>query len=285
MDLVTVTCFEDFTQTLIQAESIQKFVEPCTHWIVVNEIRPELKYWKSSLAPYYTNHKLKLVSFSTHKYFSEYMRSGGYYSQQVFKLLVSKFIKSKYLVIDAKHIFKTPLNLNDYEDQRGNGTILDYSKVDAPNLNSLTIETYANKLGVPFSTRQLNCLCPFVIDAELLKQVDDLDDLLVWFSNIANNLVPGNVSNQIHVNEYLLYSTIFQKYRSLEEQSLNKRIKSIHIWENELFSTIDSQQFDEFPLIGFHRRWVNTCPDNELKLANDWLNRFNFKNKLTRTKK
>jgi hypothetical protein len=36
-NLVTVTCNRDFQFMLLQAESIQKFLEPCHHWIVINE--------------------------------------------------------------------------------------------------------------------------------------------------------------------------------------------------------------------------------------------------------
>ncbi len=284
MDLVTVTCFDDLNQMLLQAESIQKCVNTCTHWVIVNELQPRLDLWQTILEPYYTNHKLNLVSFSDEKYFLQYMSAGGYYSQQVFKLLISKFIKGKYLIVDTKHVFKSPINLNDYSEQHGNGLITDYSKFETVNVNHVTIRVYAKKIGIPVSYLHLDCLCPYVIDGDLLNQDDSLDKLLRWLISLGNSKYQTTFKNPVHVNEYLLYSTLVQKYKPLKEQSLNKRIKSIYLWNNEKFSLIDADQLNECPLIGFHRNWINNCSDEELNLANEWLDKLQFKNKLIRTK-
>ena len=42
MYLVTVACYRDFYQILIQAESINLFLEPCTHYIIINENKTKL---------------------------------------------------------------------------------------------------------------------------------------------------------------------------------------------------------------------------------------------------
>ena len=61
MNLVTVACYRDFQQILLQAESISLFLEPCTHYIIVNEEKIDLDFWYKWLSPYYKNHELKII--------------------------------------------------------------------------------------------------------------------------------------------------------------------------------------------------------------------------------
>ena len=63
MDIVTVTCELDSHQMIQQAESISLFVEPCTHWVIVEGANVNLTVWKKRLAPYYKNHTLKLKTY------------------------------------------------------------------------------------------------------------------------------------------------------------------------------------------------------------------------------
>ena len=51
MYLATVTCNRDFQQMLLQAESIQKFVEPCKHVIIINEDKFDYNFWYRWLKP------------------------------------------------------------------------------------------------------------------------------------------------------------------------------------------------------------------------------------------
>ena len=61
MYLATVTCNRDFQQMLLQAESIQRFLNPCKHVIIINESYPDLDFWNRWLKPYYTNHELVIM--------------------------------------------------------------------------------------------------------------------------------------------------------------------------------------------------------------------------------
>ena len=58
--LVTVTCNKERHMMVLQAESIQKFLAPCKHWVIVNEFNVNVDAWKELLTPYYTNHELEI---------------------------------------------------------------------------------------------------------------------------------------------------------------------------------------------------------------------------------
>ena len=64
MDLVTVVCNRDYQQMLLQAESIQKFLAPCKHWVIVNDEEPDVLFWQENLSKYYTNHELIVIPYT-----------------------------------------------------------------------------------------------------------------------------------------------------------------------------------------------------------------------------
>lgn len=274
MDLVTVTSMKEHQQMILQAESLDKFVKPCTHWVVINDIDPDLEFWSKNLSKYYTNHTLKLITFNDHEHFSTYVHQGGYYSQQVFKLLISKYITGKYLIIDTKSFFVEETNLEDYEDQIGNGQIHDYAKDYRQNVLPSTIKMYARALNTLIDYKHLDCFCPFVVDTEILRSVNNLDELLNWFINL----------NSKHICEYLLYSTIFQKNKKIVKQKLKNRISSNYIWPGELFSSFSNEDFKKHRLLGLHYEWLRTCSDDELELANKYIKNIGFTNILSRPK-
>jgi len=100
MHLVTVTCNKDLNDMLLQAESIRKFLEPCTHWVIVNDYSIDKKQWIESLQPYYTKHKLKIL-------FPNYWATtlDGYAKQNLYKLLISNLLDDDYIILDSKNFF------------------------------------------------------------------------------------------------------------------------------------------------------------------------------------
>ena len=104
MDLVTVTCDLDFNQMLLQAESISKFLKPCTHWVVINDQHIDKEKWESALTPYYHNHTLKLFTPNWNSIPSDF----GWAKQQAYKFVVSKYVNDDYLLLDSKNFFIKP---------------------------------------------------------------------------------------------------------------------------------------------------------------------------------
>ena len=107
MDLVTVTCNRDFQHMLLQAESIQKFLEPCTHWIVINEYEDlDVDRWHNALSKFYTNHKYNILTPTD---FGISMPPfNGWLTQQYFKLAISTFTNQDYIIMDTKVFFIKP---------------------------------------------------------------------------------------------------------------------------------------------------------------------------------
>jgi hypothetical protein len=284
MDLVTVTCLKEQAQMVLQAESIQKFVEPCTHWVIINEpILPDFKYWHSLLDQYYTKHTLKLISFHDDPSHDNYHQAGGYYSQQIFKLLVAKYIKEKYIVIDTKNIFIKSTNINDYNNcLGGHGSYIDYHAYNLTyqplsNINDCTIRTYCKKLKIPASYVHLNCFAPFIIDARVINSVKDLDGLMHWFSSIP---VKYNLPRKapVYMCEYLLFSVIANKFNYSTVES--NPLRSAYLWQHSKFSKETIDEFTTDNLIGFHYTWIANSTDEELRFANEWLATLGFKNTL-----
>ena len=68
MKLLTVACERDKDILLLHAESISLFLEPCTHYIVINEEVPDINYWRELLQPYYSKHKLIILHYPLETY-------------------------------------------------------------------------------------------------------------------------------------------------------------------------------------------------------------------------
>ena len=97
-NLVTVACNRDFRHLLLQAESIQKFVEPCTHWIVINEFENlDIGYWENSLRPFYTNHQFNILI--PNDFDIKSLTHGEWHSQQFFKIAIANIINEDYLLL------------------------------------------------------------------------------------------------------------------------------------------------------------------------------------------
>lgn len=123
MDLVTIACERDIQDLLLQAHSIDKFIEtPCRHWITIedNSLTPE--QWYNLLSPYYQRHTLHL-KFSTRPdlIFDEPFNL-GYRRQQILKLkAAAEVFEERVLVLDCKNIFIRPTDLNAWPYKSGVG--------------------------------------------------------------------------------------------------------------------------------------------------------------------
>lgn len=140
MYLATVTCNRDFQQMLLQAESIQRFLNPCKHVIIVNESNPDLEFWRRWLQPYYTNHELIVrpridynYPYSTLGTRDRYGEidgvSNGWRTQQLQKMLLAYEYEDDYLLIDSKNFFIKPTDLSEWNDIVGSGTYCGFGAI------------------------------------------------------------------------------------------------------------------------------------------------------------
>lgn len=176
---------------LVQAESVQKFLEPCTIWVIVNET--SLDGWHELLAPYYTRCTFNLVLAPVLD------NADGWWRQQYYKLWAHTLVKDSYLLLDSKNFFVKPCSTSAWDNQLGAGIYEDYSVKGDRWLR--TIHEYAEYLGVEPSSTHLAMQTPFVIDYRVM-QSSNLDQLLAQFEKFT--AMPS---------EFILYSMLAEKHQ------------------------------------------------------------------------
>lgn len=259
MDLVTVTCFDDRHQMLLQAESIRKFLEPCRHWVIINDPNPDQAFWKSLLSPFYKIHELKLLFPD----WNTFPNGTGHDKQQCYKLWISTFLNANYLVLDSKNFFVKPSKLTDWSDVLGSGKWQDQEKL--PERWKATFDRYRAKLEITSKTTQLSIQTPFVINRQILSHFGDLNEFLVWF----------NSQEGIAHSEFLYYSLVAEKYGFFANQPTTSPNMYFTLWKNEK-DPISSylEKIDSTPTIkvaGFNRLYLGKLNPESLTILRNWL--------------
>lgn len=212
MDLVTVTCLRDYHEMMMQAESMQKFVDPCTHWVIVNDddnIISQSSYqtfWKNSLEPYYENHTLQLLF---PKFDIEDINV-GWNRQQYYKLIIGEYIKDDYLILDSKNFFIKPCNINEWQGVLGCG-LLRRSYQAWPAYKTLV--HFADYFGTDVGPARLEALTPFCINYEDLTK---LYPIKKTFLDIYKSSEKIRGPDKLYISEFQVYSTIIHKYKPNE---------------------------------------------------------------------
>lgn len=269
MDLLTVTCFHDKLPMLLQAESIQKFVSPCTHWVVINDNVHSIDEWYCLLKPYYQNHTLKVIPAP---FINEYVsNSAGWVSQQVYKLYAYKLIKEDYLVLDSKNFFIKPCSTSDWSDVIGSGVIEGYRDNSGW---ALAVDAYSKHFNLPTDYIQLAVLTPFVFKKEIFEQVEDFDQFLLDFINIDTIK-----------SEFLMYSLLLRKLgvfptvdlthiKHRKYNTITKKYRKIKIEQyiDYMFSS------ENIKVAGLHRHFLNVMSKDDKVGIIKWLRNLGFKN-------
>ena len=259
MDLVTVTCLSDKQQMLLQAESIDKFLESCTHWVIVNDEQIDKQLWFDELSPFYTRHKLNLLFPD----WNMFPHGGGYQKQQCYKFWISQFINDDYLVLDSKNLFVRPANLTEWHKLLGPGVLENFSNLT--NIWLPTFDVYQKHLSVSGDPgRQLAIHTPFVIKKELIDSIENLSEFLIWFN-----------SQEVLHSEFLYYSLIAENKGLLKPGMFLKKMLHLTFFPNR---SIDIKpQLDKVDLtpqikaIGLHREYIKKLDQKNLELLNVWL--------------
>lgn len=286
-DLVTIACNRDKNLLLLQAESIQKFLDPCTHWVVVNEIDCDLSVWQKILKPYYTNHKLNLLK--RQHFIRNYTDVSGYALQNALKFLIANFIKDDYLVVDTKNFFIKPTNINEWDHFIGNGIIQYIDNVPESiqkiftdikgNTRSLwidCIEDYAIKLAMKPLTYHLAPMTPFKLSYEKLKplMVQDLVKLLIFDINGEPLRSPSEfcfytylVKDDIKFGKNICMPPKERKalcgFKYYPNGNFEKELKS-----EEIFSLYDESNIK---VLGYHKKFIDDCGPEHIVAINNYL--------------
>jgi hypothetical protein len=270
MYLATVTCYRDFPQLLLQAESIQKFLEPCKHVIIVNQDNPDIDFYHRWLEPYYTKHELVIIPKIQYNYPIKGLLKNlnilgtgiEWRIQQLQKLLLAYEYEEDYLLLDSKNFFIKPANLNQWSSIIGCGKRP--VKMQGKSLFTLTGETYRELLNVTHS-EMLQPATPFKIDRELLTTrckrqelgyylfapefVDRVTSEFVFYSVLINDKIREHKNWDITLDDSFWESDIDNLGNRLHQAQNNPNIK----------------------VSGFHRNLLGRIDANQLSMINSWL--------------
>lgn len=260
MDLLTVTCSHDKLQMLLQAESIQKFLSPCTHWVVIDDSVISTEEWLTLLSPYYTKHKLIIVDgFKINSNFDD---KGGWVRQQYHKFAAFEYIKNDYLILDSKNFFIRETNINEWDSTIGNG-----SQTNFFNNHSwdATIIEYAKYFDIPVNFQHLSILTPFVFHKSVLDNIKDYPKFLDYFIN--QPVIPS---------EFLLYSTLLYKLDKFPK--IFEKNTKFHLLTHNFNLKADqllSYFFDKehVKVAGTHRSLLYQFDSKDQSCFSAWLNK------------
>ena len=294
MYLATVTCNRDFQQMLLQAESIQRFLSPCKHVIIVNESNPDLDFWRTWLKPYYTNHELIIRPRIEYAYPLSILGvrdrygaldniSSGWRAQQLQKMLLAYEYEDDYLLLDSKNFFINPVDLSEWDNCIGSGIYCGFGAIQ-PLVGSY--KKYAELFNRNIAYYAIPST-PYKIKREPLVTKCTLGEL-------GYNLFYPEHYN-IPTSEGIFYSFFV-------EDEINKLvgipfIKSKTIWLDDIKSDdildknklvtllIDLIKKPDIKVMAFHREVLSKLDSTDMKIIELFLNKQDsgspgFKNKI-----
>lgn len=286
MDLVTVTCNRDFQFMLLQAESIQKFLEPCHHWIVINEYEDlDVEKWQNALSKFYTKHTFKILTPDNFKINSlPHLR---WHAQQYFKLAISTLLNQDYLILDTKSFFIRPNNLDEWIDTMGSGILHKFGEsIDGPPWEGISLH-YSKVFNTEPLTHFLFNV-PFKVNIDILKKYNrtrNLMDDLYPSKDILNSYFESS-GKQLFPSEFILYSYLarehFNDYKHKDRSFLyvvpahvrNKNeIEILAEIIRKVLSTSSNKNINTF---AFHPLIFNSLTNTHIRYINNWLNKLGF---------
>ena len=254
MDFVTVACDRDYDLMLLQAESMNKFVDQCTHWIFVNERFPNKTKW-NSLRYLYTRHNLKLIYPKWNEYLFCF---DGFVRHAVYKLLMVEYTDNDFVALDPKNFFIKSCNINEWNGIVGSGRIGWDAKW------ARASKRYADYFNEPMVTdTMLLSECPFVYRNDRLKRLGDMRKFVKWY-------LGGQAC------ETVLYSYLTRDI--VEHTEFSQTYTNRTFWRDD--PNITQEVLDQLAgdpnikVMGFHRFYRYKSTPEELMMINNWIKSF-----------
>lgn len=274
---------------LLQAESIQKFLAPCKHYVVINEEKVNIEAWRNYLSPYYDRHELILLS-QRDLFINDDPKLGGTHTQQVCKLEISKLIRDDYLILDTKNFFIKPTSIKEWKRYMGSTGIryldesmftTDIQKLQQDKVFIDAIKAYAQRLGfVKLPPYYLTPMTPFKVDYDYLSKckVDS-------FKNYILKDINGNSLSA--PSEFILYSFLVHYYISPEHHTIKDhdlQKTSCAFYQNfELFieelmngTIYNHLEYSNIKVWGIHRLLLEKLDPSHIKKINEYLKQKGF---------
>jgi hypothetical protein len=266
MFLATVTCNRDFQQLLLQAESIGKFLEPCTHVIIINEPNPDLNFYYKWLVPYYRNHNLLIYpAIELSKSYPDGNPIYSWTTQQVHKLLIAHGIYYKsdedYVLLDSKNFFIKPTKLSDFKNMIGSGILIEEHIGAFPEANSY----YADLFNTTPLKKYLSTTTPFKIQSSIIRMATTVESIKQIFLYGHDNRI-----KIVKASEFIFYSYLIRdKLENFKGNELARGIwtDDIHNLATVLYGTSSSN----YKIFNVHRKVLFGIHPSGLDFINDWL--------------
>lgn len=285
MELLTITCERDLPDMLLQAHTINKFVDDLSvHRIAVEDGSKSYQEWVDILSPYYTKHNFELFWFKRPDldYSSEFIqyphrpdaKSGigglGWRRQQILKIQMTASLaeSERVLVLDSKNIFVRPTSLASWPVKHGND---EYVSIETINTNPLlfTIKNWIEHLekdhGLTPPKKFAKILeTPFVWQTDIVEKMWNDYDIPALFMN------PDVIPN----SEFHMYF-FFVDPKELEEPQA--RICRVLMWTNvedyDKYILDATKHCDTInsPTHGLHRQTRQDMSPNSIEIYRKWL--------------
>lgn len=261
-----------------QAESIRKFVNPCTHWVVVNETQETFykneSLWKNNLSDFYSNHDLRVIfpEFDGPKCdpIEPYHNwPNSYNRQQVLKFWIFKHINDDYLILDSKNFFIKNCSIEDWAQVDGCGLMQNYEQDFKW---SQTIKTYSDFLGQNVLKEGYAIQTPFVFRKKTLEKLGDIEKFCISWIDL-------HIQTNTLFSEFLFYSYLERE----KFENFNKDHRNVTIWPESTPKTRDLFDFindKKIVSVGIHREVLTKFTDEDKIIATDFLKKLDLVNYL-----
>lgn len=279
---------------LLQAESIQRFLNPCKHIIIINESNPDLEFWYRWLKPYYTNHELLIrgrieysypyTSIGTRDNYGEIdYFSNGWRTQQLQKMLLAYEYEDDYLLLDSKNFFIKPTDISEWDQIIGSGS---YCGFGALHNFVGTYKKYVEMFGYQIDYYS-GPFTPFKVKREPLVNKCTLHELgyKLFYPEHSRTPASEGIFYSFFVSDEInkIVGNPFRKGKIIWLTDIGD---GVNIDKNKLTKLLlDVNKDPEMKTMAIHREILSKLDDIDIKLLDLWVNSdlswsLKFKNKI-----
>lgn len=165
MKLLTVFCWDDIPQLLLQAETVKKFWKGKKHWtIIVEDVESDIsKEAANQIKNNLSDWNIEVIIPESR------LTAAGWRRQQLFKLWYSAISDTEWvLILDCKNLFIRPVSKESFISNNSIMSVPVFSK------NEFTIQCHLDakdKLGLTEEIPMSSCLTPCVVNSKETKEL------------------------------------------------------------------------------------------------------------------